>query len=90
VAQTFHPDAAVIDLSLGDMSGVELARRLRAAADQRVFLIALSTYESDDLRREYLAAGFDEYLVKPQHIPHLEALLARVVPVKPSESWGDG
>jgi PAS domain S-box-containing protein len=79
VAQTFHPDAAVIDVSLGDMSGVELARRLRAAADQRVFLIALSTYESDDLRREYLAAGFDEYLVKPQHIPHLEALLARVV-----------
>jgi PAS domain S-box-containing protein len=77
VAQTFHPDAAVIDVSLGDMTGVELARRLRAAAEQRVFLIALTARESDDLRRECLAAGFDEYLVKPQHIPNLEALLAR-------------
>ena len=78
VAQTFHPDAAVIDVSLGDMSGVELARRLRAAADQPVLLIALTAHESDDLRRECLAAGFDDYLVKPQHIPNLEALLARV------------
>ena len=78
VAQTFHPDAAVIDVSPGDMTGVELARRLRAVADQRVFLIALTTHESDDLRRECLAAGFDEYLVKPQHIPNLEALLTRV------------
>jgi CheY-like chemotaxis protein len=78
VARTFHPDAAVIDVSPGDMTGVELARRLRATADQRVFLIALTTHESDDLRRECLAAGFDEYLVKPQHIPDLEALLARV------------
>ena len=77
VAQTFHPDAAVIDVSLGDMTGVELARQLRAAAEQRVFLIALTARESDDLRRECLAAGFDEYLVKPQHIPNLEALLAR-------------
>jgi PAS domain S-box-containing protein len=78
VAQTFHPDAAVVDVSLADMTSGELARRLRAAADQRVFLIALTAHESDDLRRECLAAGFDEYLVKPQHIPHLEALLARV------------
>jgi len=77
VAQTFHPDVAVIDVSLGDMTGVELARQLRAAAEQRVFLIALTARESDDLRRECLAAGFDEYLVKPQHIPNLEALLAR-------------
>jgi DNA-binding response OmpR family regulator len=57
---------------------VSNSRRLRAAADQRVFLIALTAHESGDLRRECLAAGFDEYLVKPQHIPHLEALLARV------------
>jgi PAS domain S-box-containing protein len=78
VAQTFHPDAAVIDVSLSDMTGLDLVRRLRAAGDQRVFMIALTAHESDDLRRECLAAGFDEYLVKPQHIPHLEALLARV------------
>ena len=78
VAQTFHPDAAVIDVSLGDMTGVELARRLRAAADQHLVLIALTAHEGDRVRGECLAAGFDEYLVKPQHIPHLEALLARV------------
>jgi CheY-like chemotaxis protein len=78
VAGTFHPDAAVIDVSLGDMTAIELARRLRAAADQRLFLIALAAQEGEQVRAEWLAAGFDEYLVKPQHIPQLEVLLARV------------
>jgi PAS domain S-box-containing protein len=78
VARTFLPDAAVIDVSLGDMTPIELARRLRAAADQRLFLIALAAHEGEQVRAECLAAGFDEYLVKPQHIPQLEVLLARV------------
>jgi PAS domain S-box-containing protein len=77
VAQTFHPDAAVIDVSLGDMTGVELARRLRDVTDHRLHLIALTAHESEHLRREYLTAGFEAYLVKPQHIPQLETLLAR-------------
>jgi len=78
VAQTFHPDAAVIDVSPGDMTGVELVRRLRAAADQHLVLITLTAHDGERMRGECLAAGFDEYLVKPQHIPDLEALLARV------------
>jgi PAS domain S-box-containing protein len=77
VAQAFQPDAAVIDVSLDDMTGVELARRLRAVSDERVYLIALTARDSEHVRRECLAGGFDEYLVKPQHIPHLEVLLAR-------------
>jgi PAS domain S-box-containing protein len=78
VAQTFQPDAAVIDVSLGDMSGIELARRLRALSDERLYLIALTAYDSEQVRRECMAAGFEAYLVKPQHIPQLETLLTRV------------
>jgi PAS domain S-box-containing protein len=78
VAHTFQPDAAVIDVSLGDMTGIELARRLRATTDERLHLIALTAHESDQLRRECLAAGFEAYLVKPQHISQLETLLTQI------------
>ena len=77
VAQTFHPDVAVIDVSLGDMTAIELARRLRDVTDQRLHLIALTAHESEQRRREYVAAGFEAYLVNPQHIPQLETLLVR-------------
>jgi len=79
VAQTFQPDAAVIDVSLGDMSGIELARQLRVLSDHRLHLIALTAHDSEQVRRECLAAGFESYLVKPQHIPQLETLLTRMV-----------
>lgn len=77
VAQTFHPEVAVIDVSLGDMTAIELARRLRDVTDQRLHLIALTAHESEQRRREYVAAGFEAYLVNPQHIPQLETLLVR-------------
>jgi CheY-like chemotaxis protein len=76
IAQTFRPDAAVIDVSLSDMTGLELARRLRSWTERPLLLIALTAYEDEELRRQCLAVGFDMYLVKQKDIPQLEGLLA--------------
>ena len=76
IAQTFRPDAAVIDVSLSDMTGLELARRLRSWTERPLLLIALTAYEDEELRRQCLAVGFDVYLVKQKDIPQLEGLLA--------------
>ena len=79
VVQTFRPDVVVIDMSLGDMTGVELARRLRSMpADQRPFLIALTAQEGDEVRQECVAAGFDVYLVKQKQLSELEVVLRSV------------
>ena len=74
--QTFGPDAVVIDMSLGDMSGVDLAKRLRSILAHRpLFLIALTAYDDEHLRRASIAAGFDAYLVKQTQISQLPVLL---------------
>ena len=74
--ETFHPDAAVVDLSLRDMSGIELAAQLRRLfPDGQLRLIALTAYEDEDVRQACLAAGFDAYVVKAGGFEELDSLL---------------
>jgi len=65
----FRPDVALVDVGLPDMTGYELAPRLRVlvAATCRLRLIALTGYGGDAERERAREAGFDEYYVKPVH-----------------------
>jgi CheY-like chemotaxis protein len=65
-ADWFRPDAAVLDVSMPGMDGLELAARLRAAAGDRPLLLAAVTardgYKSF---AEEADAGFDLHFTKP-------------------------
>jgi PAS domain S-box-containing protein len=65
LAAESSPDVALIDLGLPDISGYEVARRLRAAGGGRMTLIALTGYGQAADRRRALEAGFDAHLTKP-------------------------
>jgi len=83
LAETFHPDYAILDIALEGMNGIELARRLREKfPSDALFLIALTGFGDADRRDQCRAAGFDEYVVKPGEIDKLEQLLGaqRLVP----------
>ena len=64
-ALSLRPDAAIVDIGLPGLSGYELARRIRAASDGRMTLIALTGYGQDEDRQRALQAGFDLHIVKP-------------------------
>jgi two-component system KDP operon response regulator KdpE len=74
--QTFsdwHPDLIVTDLSMPNMNGLELCRRLRAFSD--VPIIILSVKGEERAKVEALDAGADDYVTKPFGI---DELLARI------------
>jgi two-component system CheB/CheR fusion protein len=76
LAETFHPECAILDLSLPGMSGIVLARQLRKVfPPERLYLIALTGNADADVRAECIGEGFDEYLVKSGEIKRLERLL---------------
>src|SRR5690606_1115579 len=65
-ADELQPDAAIIDIGLPQYDGYEVAKRLRSNAERsQMLLIALTGYGSQEAREKAMAAGFDEYLVKP-------------------------
>jgi two-component system KDP operon response regulator KdpE len=74
--QTFsdwHPDLVVTDLSMPNLDGLELCRRLRAFSE--VPIIVLSVKGEERAKVEALDAGADDYVTKPFGI---DELLARI------------
>lgn len=66
IAESFEIDVAILDLGLPDISGFEVARRLRARAGKRPLHLAAVTGRSDaTTRTRALRAGFDQHVSKP-------------------------
>lgn len=70
---SWPPDLVITDLSMPNMTGLELCRRLRAAS--RVPIIVLSVKGEERTKVAALDAGADDYITKPFGI---DELLARV------------
>ncbi|MDH5736834.1 MAG: response regulator transcription factor [Gammaproteobacteria bacterium] len=67
-------DIAIIDLGLPKMNGMEVITRLRQAGKEFPILVLTARADWKD-KVEGLAAGADDYLVKPFHV---QELLARM------------
>jgi two-component system KDP operon response regulator KdpE len=82
LAAVQRPDAAIIDLVLPDLDGIELCRRLREWSDMP--LIVLSAVGDEDAKVRALAAGADDYITKPfgprELVARLQANLRRIAP----------
>ena len=75
-AVAFRPDLMLIDIGMPGMGGYEVARRIRELPGlQGVKLVAQTGWGGDYDRRQSREAGFDDHLVKPVSLPHLEELL---------------
>jgi len=60
------PDLMLLDMSLGDMSGMQVAKALRADAHTAgIRLVALSADALPEQIGAAMAAGFEDYLTKP-------------------------
>src|SRR5215475_9868086 len=82
LAAVHPPEAAIVDLMLPDIDGVEVTRRLREWSQMPI--LVLSAVGEEDRKVEALAAGADDYVTKPfgprELIARLEAALRRVRP----------
>jgi DNA-binding NarL/FixJ family response regulator len=60
---TLNPDVVVLDISLGDMTGFDVARRLREM-NCRARIVFLTVHESVDFVRAAVALGASGYVFK--------------------------
>lgn len=73
--QDLQPDLVFLDIGLPDMSGYEVAGRLRQLPIAQTFvLVALTGYGQEHDRRAALDAGFNEHFAKPVDFGKLASL----------------
>jgi two-component system, OmpR family, response regulator MprA len=77
-------DAVVLDMTMPNMNGLDVCRRLRSQGDRTPVLMLTARHETVD-RVAGLDAGADDYLVKPFELEELfarlRALIRRAAPV---------
>jgi CheY-like chemotaxis protein len=74
LAESFHPDVALLDIGMPVMNGYELAARLRECGGPTPRLIAISGYGAETVAAK---AGFDQHLLKPFDVNRLRDLIAQ-------------
>lgn len=80
VAQ-FRPDAVLLDISMPDRSGLQVALELtRHHGPQCPVLIALTAHSSDAARRLTAKSGFQHHIAKPYDPDALLKLVASIEP----------
>jgi CheY-like chemotaxis protein len=76
MALSFRPNVILLDIGLPDLSGYEVARRLRESDHFAVTrIIAVSGYDTPEARDRAVKAGFDHHLSKPVPLRELEKIL---------------
>jgi len=83
----WSPDLVITDLSMPQMSGLELCRRLRAVS--RVPIIVLSVKGEEWTKVEALDAGADDYVTKPFGMAELFARVRAILRRGATAAGGD-
>ena len=64
--EEIEPTFILLDLSMPNMDGWEMLKKVRALPDKKdVTIIALTAHAMEGDREKVLAAGFDGYIAKP-------------------------
>lgn len=88
IMKDWTPDLVITDLSMPNMDGLELTRRLRATSS--VPIVILSVRGEERTKVQALDAGADDYVTKPfgmeELLARVRVSLRRAMPVDPESS----
>lgn len=80
LVKSSSPDVCILDIGLPDISGYDLAVKIRKGSFAQPVLVALTGYGAARDRDQAIKAGFDHYFVKPADLDALCKVLTKVVP----------
>jgi len=80
LTQLHQPELILLDIQLPDISGLEVARRLKADERTRTIpMIGITAFAMQDDERKVLDSGCDFYVAKPFNIGELLELVKRLI-----------
>ncbi|HZV12725.1 MAG TPA: response regulator [Candidatus Kapabacteria bacterium] len=87
-----HPDVVILDLSLPDMTGIQVLKQIREWSNVPVIILSVLDREQDKI--EALDNGADDYVTKPfsmgELFARLRAALRHIQPLQESSEFRNG
>ena len=83
----FHPDLVITDLSMPEISGIEVCRAIRQTSE--IPIIVLSVKGEEKTKVQALDAGADDYITKPFGMNELLARVRAILRRAPDEKKED-
>jgi two-component system nitrogen regulation response regulator GlnG len=80
IAKKSHPDLIVMDIRMGQQSGLDTLKEIRQINPRQV-VIMMTAYGTSQTAIEAMKLGAYDYVLKPFDIPHLKNLLAEALGV---------
>jgi two-component system cell cycle response regulator DivK len=80
MAASLQPDLILLDIQLPGMSGLEVAKLLKADATlRRTPIIAVTAFAMVGDKDRILEAGCDDYISKPIEVAHLASMIRKAI-----------
>ena len=80
-----RPDAAIVDVRLPDMSGLELFERIKGL-DPRLPVVIITAFAATETAIEAMKRGAFEYMLKPVDLHHLREVVTRALALRRMQS----
>jgi two-component system nitrogen regulation response regulator GlnG len=80
IAKKSHPDLIVMDIRMGQQSGLDTLKEIRQINPRQV-VIMMTAYGTSQTAIEAMKLGAYDYVLKPFDIPHLKNLLSEALGV---------
>ena len=77
MVQDIHPDVVVLDVNLPDMTGIEVAGRIRKLCPE-IRILALTIHDDVSYISEMIRAGVDGYMLKDAEPARLIGAIKRI------------
>ncbi|MFW6134933.1 MAG: response regulator [Elusimicrobiota bacterium] len=75
----FKPDVVILDIMLPGVNGFEICRGIRKELGDKVKVLAITGYFSDDNRKKMMDAGADGFMRKPMTLKELKKKIDKYI-----------
>lgn len=77
IFEEVHPEIVLTDISMPEMDGLELSRRLKRV-DSEVDIVIITGFREFEYARQAISIGVEEFLLKPIDQAEVEKLLLKI------------
>ncbi|MEO9893034.1 response regulator [Aurantibacter sp.] len=86
IFDSFKPDLVLVDINMGDMSGLDVVKHIRTNEDKKTPILVMSGNTDEKIIMDGFDLGIDDYMKKPVSLDEMAARIKRLIGVPETDN----